>query len=337
MFKIFFRGTHMKNPLKYFRNRKVGLALGSGGAKGLAHISVIEYLEGMDIPINMIAGSSIGAVVGAVYCSGTLKKLKEDMLSFSKKELLSIFDLTVPRSGLLKGNDFIGFMKKYIPEKTRIEDFDIPFAVVATDFYTGKGIVFKKGNVLEALRASASIPGVFVPVAYNDTFLIDGGVSNPLPVDVVWKMGAGRTVAVNLHPGIRTSRVKRYVQSGADRLGIRISGDDIQEVDESKGVSLPDEKKERGLIKNLEHWIAGRSGKKNYPSIFEIVSQSIDIMGYANTVTILKHYRPTVLIEPELLNTGTLDFYHGYGIITEGFRACDEKKSELARKIKFWI
>jgi NTE family protein len=327
----------MKNPLSVFRNIKSGLALGSGGAKGLSHIAVIEYLTGMGIPIDMIAGSSIGAVAGAVYCSGKLEAFRHDMLTFTKKELLSVFDLTVPKSGLLKGNDFTEFMKRYIPADTKIEDFHIPLAIVATDFYTGKGIVFRKGNVLEALRASVSIPGVFVPVAYNDTFLVDGGVANPLPVDVIRRMGAGFTVAVNLHPGIKTSRVKKYVQSGAEKIGITAFSETLPEVDDRKGVTVPVEKKQSGWIKNLEQWISSRNEKIVYPSIFEVLSQSIDIMGYANTVNMLKHYRPTVLIEPDLLATGTLDFTDAYRIITEGFRACADKKSELSRKIKFWL
>jgi len=327
----------MKNPLRIFRNRKVGLALGSGGAKGLAHIAVFEYLAGLGIPVDMIAGSSIGAVAGAVYCCGTLEKFRHDMLSFTKKELLSVFDLTVPKSGLLKGNDFTDFMKRYIPYDAKIENLNIPLAIVATDFNTGKGIVFRKGNILEALRASVSIPGVFVPVAYNDTFLIDGGVANPLPVDVVRALGAGFTIAVNLHPGIKTSSVKRYVKSGAEKIGITAFSDTLPEIDDRKGVTIPVEKKQSGWMKNLEQWISAKNEKTVYPSIFEVLSQSIDIMGYANTVNMLKHYRPTVLIEPELLTTGTLDFTDAYRIITEGFRACSAKKSELKRKIKFWL
>jgi len=328
----------MKNPLSIFRNRKVGLALGSGGAKGLSHIAVFEYLAGIGIPVDMIAGSSIGAVVGSVYCCGTLDKFRHDMLSFTRKELLTVFDLAVPRSGLLKGNDFIEFMKRYIPADVKIEDFDIPLAIVATDFYSGKGIVFRKGNVLEAVRASVSIPGVFIPVAYNDTFLVDGGVANPLPVDVLRRLGAGFTIAVNLHPGIKTSRMKKLVKSGAEKIGIDVLREEIPEVDDRKGVIIPDEKKHNGWMKNLEHWISSKKNDKSaYPSIFEVLSQSIDIMGYANTVNMLKHYKPTVLIEPDLLTTGTLDFTDAYRIITEGLRACADKKSELTRKIKFWI
>lgn len=327
----------MKNPLSLFRNKKVGVALGSGGAKGLAHIPVLEYLEKLSIPVDMIAGSSIGAVIGAVYCCGSLKKLREDMLSFTRKELLSIFDLTIPRSGLLKGNDFTDFMKQYIPENRKIEDLDIPLAIVATDINNGKMVVFRKGNILKALRASVSIPGVFIPVAYNDTFLIDGGVANPLPVDVVRKLGAGFTIAVNLHPGIKTTGVKQYMKSGAEKIGFNLFNEDMQEIDDNKKMLIPDEEKHDGWIKNLENWISSKKEKTVYPSIFEVLSQSIDIMGYANTVNILKHYRPTILIEPELLTTGTLNFTDSKRIIAEGFRVCADKEGELKRKIRFWL
>ena len=326
----------MFNPLKVFRNRKVGLALGSGGAKGLAHISVIEYLRGMNIPIQMIAGSSIGAVVGAVYCCGSLTRFKNDMLSFTRKEMFSIFDITVPRSGLIKGNDFVEFMKKYIPDDAKIEDMPVPFSIVATDYYTGRAVVFNKGNILHALRASISIPGVFVPVAYGDSFLLDGGVANPLPVDVLIEMGAGLIIASNLHPGLAISPMTDFVKRQGKRIGI-LKKDRTETVDHKRGVSIPDEKPVKVWYNNIEQWLSGREGKKFYPSIFEVMSQSIDIMGYVNTQNILKYYQPTVLIEPDLLTLGTMDFYRAYDIIIEGFRASSDHKSELIRKIKIWL
>lgn len=326
----------MFNPLKIFRNRKVGLALGSGGAKGLAHISVIEYLDGMGIPVNMIAGSSIGAVVGAVYCCGSLAKLKKDMLSFSRKELFGIFDLTMPKSGLLKGNDFVKFMKKYIPADAAIEDMPIPLSIVATDYYTGKPVVFNRGNVLEAVRASASIPGVFVPVAYDSSFLIDGGVANPLPVDVLERMGAGFTIASNLHPGLPITPMTDFVKRQGKKIGI-LKKDEIATVDQGCCVSIPEEKPVKSWFKNIEQWLSKNGEKQFYPSIFEVMSQSIDIMGYINTQNTLKYSKPTVLVEPDLLSYGTMDFYRAYDIITEGLRACSDKKFELTRKIKIWL
>jgi NTE family protein len=328
----------MINPVKYFRNRKVGLALGSGGAKGLSHIAVIEYCANMKIPIDMISGSSIGAVIGAVYLCGNLNRLKEDMLSFSKKEFLSIADLTLPKSGLLKGNNFIKFLTKYIPADAKIENLPKPLAIVATDYFTGKPIIFRKGNILEAIRASVSIPGVFVPAAYSSTYLLDGGVSNPLPVDVVKKMGAGLTIAVNLHPGLKVSKIKKYVKTGAGKIGIDIFAEELQYADDKLRVSVPDNKKSlTGWFSNIEQWLSREKEKDIHPSIFEVLFQAIDIMEYVNTQNTLKYHTPTVLIEPALLQTGTLDFHDAKNIITAGYAASADKKFELIRKIKFWI
>ncbi|PKL17387.1 MAG: hypothetical protein CVV49_11255 [Spirochaetae bacterium HGW-Spirochaetae-5] len=328
----------MINPVKFFRNRKVGLALGSGGAKGLSHIAVIEYLENMKIPVDMIAGSSIGAVVGAVYLCGNMKKLKDDMLLFSKKELLSIVDLTVPKSGLLKGNNFIKFLAKYIPKDAKIEDLPKPLAIVATDYNTGKQIIFTKGNILEALRASVSIPGILIPAAYGEKILIDGGVANPLPVDVVRDMGSGLTIAVNLHPGLKVTRMKKIVKSGAKKIGLDLFSEDITYADNDKNVVVPEPKKiYSDWFRNIEQWISKEKHKDVFPSIFEVFFQAVNIMEHVNTQNILKYHKPTVLIEPDLLHIGTLDFHIAKSIITAGYAASAEKKNELIRKIRFWI
>lgn len=328
----------MINPMKFFRNRKVGLALGSGGAKGLSHIAVIEYLETMKIPVDMISGSSIGAVIGAVYLCGKLNELKQDMLSFSKKELLTIADITIPKSGLIKGNNFMKFLTKYIPVDARIENLPKPLAIIATDYYTGKQIIFRKGNILEAIRASISIPGVFIPAVYGNSFLLDGGVANPLPIDVVKKMGAGLTIAVNLHPHLKVSEIKKYVKKGAEKIGIEIFPEDIQYADDKLKVSVPDNKNDSsGWFKNINQWLSREKEKDIHPSIFEVLFQAIDIMEYVNTQNMLKYHTPTVLIQPDLMQAGTLDFHKAKDIINGGYAAAADKKFELIRKIKFWI
>jgi NTE family protein len=326
----------MYNPVKFFRNRKVGLALGSGGAKGLSHISVIEYLESLHIPIDMISGSCIGALIGAVYLCGNLGNIKKDMLSFTKNELLSVADITLPKSGLIKGNSIMKFLTRYIPADAKIEDMPKPLAIVATDYYTGKPVVFRKGSIVEAIRASISIPGVFIPAYYNKTYFLDGGVANPLPVDVVKEMGAGLTIAVNLHPGLKVSKIKKYVKSGAKKIGINLFKENVQYADDDPDAA-DKKKRHTGWLKKLNRSSSRNKEKVEYPSIFEVLFQAIDIMEYVNTQNTLKYNTPTVLIEPDLLQTGTLDFYNANYIIAAGYAAADEKKSELTRKIKFWI
>ena len=163
-------------------------------------------------------------------------------------------------------------------------------------------------------------------------------MSNPLPVDVVKKMGAGLTIAVNLHPHLKVSEIKRYVKSGAAKIGIEIFPEDIQYADEKHGVSVPDNKKGAGgWLKNINQWLNRENEKNNHPNIFEVLFQAIDIMEYVNTQNMLKYNSPTVLIEPDLLHMGTLDFHEAKNIIDVGKAAAADKRFELIRKIKFWI
>jgi NTE family protein len=330
----------MINPLKYLKNRKVGLVLGSGGAKGLAHIAVIEYLEAMGIPIDMIAGSSIGSIIGAIYLTGNLKKFEDDVLKFTKKELLSLIDFTLPKSGIVKGKNFMKLLENYIPVEAKLEDLPKPLSIIATDFYTGRQIVFKKGHIHNAVRASMSIPGVFVPVFYGGDFLIDGGVANPLPIDVVKDMGAGLTIAVNLHPGLPISKSMKNSGKDFKRLN-NASSEEIQQVDDKD--SNKDSITELDLWYNLADKIKklnqSKSDKEKYiaPSIFEIISRTIDILSYVNTLNSLNSHKPTVLIEPQLLELGSFDFHEAKNIFIEGYESSSKKRMELLRKVKFWI
>ncbi|MFC1669040.1 patatin-like phospholipase family protein [Spirochaetota bacterium] len=333
----------MINPLKYFRNRTVGLVLGSGGSKGIAHISVIEYLESMGIPINMIAGSSMGAIIGTIYSLGCLKKFKEDLLKISRKDMMSIFDPVFPRSGLIAGKSIVDFLKRYIPNDANIEDLKIPMSIVATDYYNGRSVIFRSGNILEAIRASISLPGILVPVRFKSTFLIDGGVANPLPINVVKSMGAGITIAVNLHPRLNEKKFKKYIKLKNERWKSIIDASDIEIIEDHDDIDCGIPHKNVGWLHSVENWLGvGREKKKQkddfeVPNIFEIISQTVDIMEYVNTMLMLKYGPPNVLIEPKVMDIPTLDFTKSAAVITEGFLACAKAKKSLIRKVKMWI
>ncbi len=332
----------MVNPLKYLRNRKVGVALGSGGAKGLAHIAVLDYLATEGIPVHMIAGSSIGAVVGALYSIGGIRDFRNELLNMDWKEMLSLIDPVFPRMGLIEGNKLRKFLSRFIPESTMLEDLPIPVSVVATDYITGQPVIFNRGNVLDALRASISIPGVFTPVHYEDTLLIDGGVSNPLPVDVVKRMGAGLTIAVNLHPSIHGSFIRKAVKKAlgspesSDTSGIKVgSGDAAGKTGKAVKSSGGGFAAIAALL-GFDHR-EKKVEKKHEPNIFHIISQAIDIMEYMNTLLILKTYRPGVVIQPELIDLPTLDFTNASRALSEGYAACKKVRSQLRRKIRLWV
>lgn len=326
----------MFNPLKYFRNRSVGLALGSGGAKGLAHLAVIEELESMGIPVQMIAGSSIGAVVGALYGCGSLQRFKEDILRLTFRDMLTYMDPVVPRSGLIDGKGVMKFLERYIPGDAAIEDLRIPLAVVATDYENGMPVIIRSGSVLEALRASISIPGVFVPVRYRETLLVDGGVSNPLPVNVVKRMGAGITVAVNLHPRIRKVGLRKYVKSKMPREGDEADSRDIELVSQGGKSPLPLPASGAGWRRALEKWVRP-AGREGMPNIFEVIARSVDIMEYVNTELLLKYNKPSVLIEPNVINASTLGFNEARSIINEGYLACARVRKSIVRRIAYWV
>lgn len=178
---------------------KIGLALGSGGARGLAHIGVIKVLEANNIPIDFIAGSSIGAVMGGFYAATKDIKKIERAFNFSKSKsqfLGFIFDPTI-EGGFISGNRFEGFMNKLI-DNINFSDLKIPFSAVSTNLKTGKTVVISKGHVSSAIRSSMSMPLIFKPTKVGDHLLVDGGLSQPVPVEIVRNMGADFVIAVNL-------------------------------------------------------------------------------------------------------------------------------------------
>lgn len=176
---------------------KIGLALGSGGSRGLAHIGVIKALEENNIPIDFIAGSSIGAMVGGFYAVGLgVKKMEEIALETNWRRIFSLVDPHL-KQGLISGERVKTFIEGYVGGK-KIEDCRIPFVAVATDLKTGEVVILDKGGMAQAIRASISIPLVFKLVEINGRMLADGGLSAPVPVEIVRNMGADVVIAVNL-------------------------------------------------------------------------------------------------------------------------------------------
>jgi len=192
--------------------KKIGLALGSGGARGLAHILMFEVFEELGIKPSVISGSSIGAILGASYASGTdVKEIKEVVhdLIFHKNsrfwelhkksdytKMLNFFDFGWKTGGLIKGKKFLNVLRNEI-KVDNFEDLDIPLKVVATDYWNKKEVIIEHGDIHKAVIASFSLPGLFPPVDCNDKLLIDGGMVNPLPYDII-KNQCDITVAIDV-------------------------------------------------------------------------------------------------------------------------------------------
>jgi NTE family protein len=178
---------------------KIGLALGSGGARGFAHLGVIKALTEASVPIDYIAGSSMGALIAAFYGTGLdIERLYKIAQAFKRKYYL---DFTVPKMGFVAGNRIKELVRVFTHGK-QIEELNLPIAIVTTDIKTGEKVVFREGPVADAVRASISIPGIFVPEKVNGRLLVDGGVVDRIPVSVVKEMGADFII------GVDVSRVK---------------------------------------------------------------------------------------------------------------------------------
>ena len=186
--------------------KTVGLALGSGSSRGWAHIGVIEALREAKIPIDFIAGCSVGGYVGALYGAGGLESLKAFVLKMNGKKVFSYFDVVFPRSGLLNGTKRV---RELFSMHTDVNDFSqlkIPVAMVAADLKTGDKVVLTSGSLLDALRATMSIPGLFAPARLRGRFLVDGALVDPVPVGVARAMGADVVIAVDLAGGLASRK-----------------------------------------------------------------------------------------------------------------------------------
>ena len=191
--KTEFQGKFMIN------DKKIGIALGSGGARGLAHIGVLNVLKREGLEIDMVAGVSMGAVIGAYYALGKdLKDIEKEIIDFSKRKAVAkLVDLGSPNKSILKGKKAYKYINKLFGN-AGFSDTKIPFQVIATDLESGDEVILKRGNIAKAVQASISIPGIFPPVKMKGKYLIDGGVVNPTPVDTVKDMGADFIIGVDL-------------------------------------------------------------------------------------------------------------------------------------------
>lgn len=222
------------------KKRKVTLVLGGGSARGLAHIGVLKVLEQANIPIDQIVGTSMGALIGAGYSTGiTIKQMEERALKFSVNKLL---DPTIPKIGLLAGNRLENIIRSMLDSKT-FEDCRIPLAVVTTDIEKGEEVVHQKGDLVKAVRASCSWPGIFNPVAINGRTLSDGGIKHSVPTRIAHRLGADYVLAVDVGFCIKKDKIENIFQMILQSF--QITGEELNqyqtgEADESIKVDLGD-------------------------------------------------------------------------------------------------
>ena len=235
------------------RQKKTGLALGVGAAPGMAHIGVIRALLENDIPIDCIAGTSIGALIGACYASQKdIDKVEKLFLEMNWKKFVQLMDTNIfmMSKGFIQGEKVKEFLRPLIGDVS-FRDLKIPLAVIATDVNTGEEVIMQEGTVLDAVRASISMPVIFMPVKSGDRYLIDGGSVNPLPIDVVKKMRAEYIIASNIVPSPakressidsqhKKEDVKKHSLSGSIAARLREWGVELPQGEAAAADDMPD-------------------------------------------------------------------------------------------------
>lgn len=310
--------------------KTVGLVLGCGASRGWAHIGAIEALEEAGIPVDFIAGCSVGAYVGALYASGSLAKLKEFLLRMDGKKMFSYFDVVFPRSGLLDGTKRVHELFSMHTEAQNFEDLDIPLVMVATDLHRGKKVVLKSGSLIEGLRATMSYPGLFAPVHRKGRWLVDGGVVDPVPVGLARAMGAEVVIAVDLNSRlVSRSKPAASVMSNSNgqnrpfELPATISGGRHELM-----------KRMTDYYENVENTLRHRTSQFLHrdlatPDIIETVMTSVSIMQERITRINLAVDQPDILIQPRLGELKMMNFDQVEHTIKEGYLGLREKLEDI--------
>lgn len=305
------------------QRKTVALVLGSGSSRGWAHIGAIEALEEEGVPIDFISGCSVGSYVGAVYASGSLASLKEFVLRMDGQKVFSYFDVVFPRSGLLDGTKKVAELFSMHTAVERFSDLNIPVMMMATDLHRGEKVVLKSGNLLQALRATMSVPGLFAPTRIKGRWLVDGGVVDPVPVGVARATEADVVIAVDLNSGIVSRRMKKTKSKLVDspkKEAPKHSSELLTKLSdyyESAGVAFKEKVNE----------LLGRDA--DLPDIVETVMTSINIMQERITRINLAVEPPDILVQPRLGSLKMMDFDQVNLVIEEGYTSMMEKMEDV--------
>lgn len=304
----------------------VALVLGSGGARGLAHIGVIRWLESHHYHIQSISGSSIGALIGGAHATGKLDELETWFKSLTQSDIFSLADIAWMRTGLIKGNRLFDTLKEIIGDPN-IEDLPIPFTAVASDIENEKEVWLERGSLLTAIRASIALPMIFTPSLIDGLTLVDGGVLNPIPIAPTFRQTPDLTVAVNLGGKPKTARALPTLPNTALLPGLVTSSERS-----APSVTAFKRRLQRAL-KRLKLGFFSQSinaeatdnasEKLPYWDVYEISSRAFDSMQNSLARQKLADYPPDQLIEIPRNACGMLEFSKVHEMITLGYQTAE--------------
>ena len=280
--------------------KDITLVLSGGGARGIAHIGVIEELVKLNVNIASISGTSMGALIGGIYAVGKLEEFKQWMLKVNRTKIFKLIDFSFSTQGLVKGERIFNEIKEFITD-VNIEDLPIKYTATAFDIANGREVVFDKGSLYNAIRASISIPTIFTPLTLGDSVFIDGGVVNNIPINTAKRVQNDIVIAVNVNAGISDNVV--YF-SEIEQL-----------IKQDKGTN----KTSHRMNKNV-----------NY---FFLVNNSLVTMTNHISNLILEKYPPDVLVEIPRNGAGIFEFYNAKTIINSGKEHFINSIPEIQSKI----
>jgi NTE family protein len=286
---------------------KIGLALGSGSARGLAHIGVINALAQQGITPDVICGTSIGSLVGAAFVCGNLDRLENWVRALNRLETARFFELNFSQQGFVNIERFHAFLNQYIAEDDLcIESLRHRYGAVATELETGREVWFTEGPLLQAVWASISLPGLFPAIRHDNNWLVDGGLVNPVPVSLCRALGADVVIAVNLNGDI----IGRHLHKLKSEETPRAHNGVIHKLTELVG-------------EYTTFFNGGNEPRERPPSMFDAIAGSINIIQDRITRSRMAGDPPDILITPRLAHIGLLEFYRAREAIREGERAVE--------------
>lgn len=303
--------------------RRIGIALGGGAARGWAHIGVLKALAEMGVRPDIMAGTSIGALVGAASQVDQLDALEDWVCGLARLDILRLMDARLSGGGFMRGDRLMRALSHYVEDRN-IEDLPIPFAVVATDLDTGHEVWLREGSLQDAVRASIALPGLFSPVRLGDRWLLDGGLVNPVPVSVCRALGADIVIAVNLNRDTLDPALARNKKSDDE------DPPEESEEDESYFQRMVG-RMHAGIRFRLDRLMSASSEEAELagPGLFDVLAGSINIVQDRLTRSRMAGDPPDVQISPRLARIRLMEFDRAAEAIEQGRQAVDRAREEI--------
>lgn len=307
--------------------------MGSGSARGWSHIGVLQSIREAGITVDVVCGTSIGALVAGSFAAGFLEPLDRWARRLLWSQVVGFMDMKIPRSGLIEGEKISAYLRNVISDPL-IENLPIPFAAVATDLKTGREMWLKDGSLIDVVRASISLPGIFTPFSRNGQWLVDGGLVNPVPTSLCRNMGADIVVAVDLNSDIMDKKRIRRMTAPPDENGrkaVPVEAMDVSPNAQGRWADFLKQAQLNGKLKIFGQIFQEQTDRS--PNLFDVLATSVNIMQDTITKQRLYEHPPDMLIRPKLSGIGLMEFHRAAEAIDEGKREMDANLPALFERI----